>query len=254
MAYNIKLEAFEGPFDLLFHLIEKNEIDLYDIPINEITEQYIFYIKSLEELDLEVTSEFLVMAATLLEIKSKMLLPVEVVEDKQLEFEDIDPRSELVRKLIEYKKYKLAAEEFKDREDFSSRLYFKPREEFIPETEDYDKLLDNIEMKDLLLALQKALKGKQQGSTINTSIRQLQRDSFTIEDKINALLEMLDASPLLSFNRLFQAISTKNEIITTFLALLELIKLKKITVKQDICFTDISIEKIINYQVEVSYE
>ncbi len=247
MAYNIKLQAFEGPFDLLFHLIEKNEIDIYDIPINEVTEQYIAYIKSLEELDLEVTSEFLVMAATLLEIKSKMLLPVEVVEDQQLEFEDIDPRSELVRKLLEYKKYKLAAEAFKDREDFSSRLYFKPREEFIPDTEDYDKLLENMEMQDLIAALQKALKGKHQGNTINTSIRQLQRDSFTIEEKINTLLEMLDSSPKLSFNRLFHNISTRNEIITTFLALLELIKLKRISVKQEECFTDISIEKIINY-------
>ena len=254
MAYNIKVQAFEGPFDLLFHLIEKNEIDLYDIPINQVTEQYIQYIRSMEELDLEVTSEFLVMAATLLEIKSKMLLPVEVVEDQQLEFEDIDPRSELVRKLLEYKKYKLAAEAFKDREDFSSRLYFKPREEFIPETDEFDKLLDNLEMKDLLLALQKALKGKHQGNTINTTIRQLQRDSFTIEDKINALLEMLDVTPNISFSRLFQNISTRNEIITTFLALLELIKLKHITVKQDECFTDISIEKRINYLVEVFHE
>lgn len=160
MAYNIKLEAFEGPFDLLFHLIEKNEIDLYDIPINEVTDQYIHYIKTMEELDLDVTSEFLVMAATLLEIKSKLLLPVEVVENEQLEFEEVDPRNELVRKLLEYKKYKLAAEVFKEKESLLSKLYFKPREELIFDTEEKDFTVDELELPDLMKALERVLAGK----------------------------------------------------------------------------------------------
>lgn len=243
MAYNIKLEAFEGPFDLLFHLIEKNEIDLYDIPINEVTDQYIHYIKTMEELDLDVTSEFLVMAATLLEIKSKLLLPVEVVENEQLEFEEVDPRNELVRKLLEYKKYKLAAEVFKEKESLLSKLYFKPREELIFDTEEKDFTVDELDLPDLMKALERVLAGKPLRQRGGNPFRQMQRDAFTIEEKINDLLKQLSLKPVLHFNRLFESLGSKNEIITTFLALLELIRLKKITVKQDLCFTEILIQK-----------
>lgn len=251
MAYNIKIEAFEGPFDLLFHLIEKNELDLYDIPINEVTDQYIQYIKAMEELDLDLTSEFLVMAATLLEIKSKMLLPVEVVESQQLEFEELDPRNELVRKLLEYKKYKIAAEFFKEKEDLSRRLYFKPREEFIFEPEDKSGILENIEMSDLMKALERVLSEKPHRHSVQNSFRQMQRDAFTIEDKINELMEHLSIKPVLHFNRLFSELQSKNEVITTFLALLELIRLKRITVRQDLCFTDILIQMKNTNELEV---
>jgi len=104
MDYKIKIDSFEGPFDLLFHLIEKNKVDIYDIPIHEITKQFVEHVLTMDELDLDNTSEFLVLAATLLEIKSKMLLPVELDEGEQLEFEEADPRNELIRKLLEYKK------------------------------------------------------------------------------------------------------------------------------------------------------
>lgn len=243
MAYNIKIQAFEGPFDLLFHLIEKNEIDLYDIPINEVTDQYIQYIKAMEELDLDVTSEFLVMAATLLEIKSKLLLPVEVVESQQLEFEELDPRNELVRKLLEYKKYKLAAEVFKEKEDLLKKLYFKPREEFIFESEDRGLILEDLEMADLMKALERVLTGKPLRQRGHNPFRQMQRDAFTIEDKIKELMDRLSIKPILHFNHLFESLGSKNEIITTFLALLELIRLKQITVTQDLCFTEILIQK-----------
>lgn len=241
MAYNVKVEAFEGPFDLLFHLIEKNEIDIYDIPINQVTQQYIEYIQQMEEIDLEVTSEFLVMAATLIEIKSKMLLPVQVVEDQQLEFEDIDPRSELVRKLLEYKKFKMVAEEFKEMEEYSKKLFFKLKEEIIFESSD-DKGLENVDMDDLLNALNNILTSKNKRHRKRNHIRQMQRETFTIENKIEYILNELKEKSRLSFNKLFASMKDKREIITTFLALLELIKMKKVMVSQNICFSDIIIE------------
>jgi len=247
MAYHIKLEAFEGPLDLLFHLIEKHEIDLYDIPITQITEQYIQYLKGMEALDLEITSEFLVMAATLLEIKSKMLLPIEVNESHQMELEALDPRYVLVQKLLEYKKYKLAAESFKERENALNYLYFKPREEFVFETEETPVVLEGLGLSDLLKALEKALAGKKLSPTGKETLRQMQRETFTIEDKIQDLLQRLSLEPTLKFNHIFDDLSCRNEIITAFLALLELIRLKEITVKQERCFTDILVEKKINY-------
>lgn len=247
MAYHIKLEAFEGPLDLLFHLIEKHEIDLYDIPITQVTEQYIAYLKGMEELDLEIASEFLVMAATLLEIKSKMLLPIEATENQQMELEALDPRYELVQKLLEYKKYKLAAESFKERENSINQLYFKPREELIFETEETPVVLEGLELSDLLKALEKALAGKKLSPTGKNTLRQMQREVFTIEDKIQDLLQRLNHQPRLQFSRIFNDLSSRTEIITTFLALLELIRLKEITVKQEHCFTDIIVEKKIKH-------
>ncbi|MBM7614036.1 segregation and condensation protein A [Alkaliphilus hydrothermalis] len=242
MAYNIKLQAFEGPFDLLFHLIEKNEIDIYDIPINEVADQYMEYIRAMETLDLEITSEFLVMAATLLEIKSKMLLPVEVVDHVQLEFEELDPRHELVRRLLEYKKYKMAAEVFREKEDVSKKLYFKPREEIIFEVEEnHCKLLENLEMSDLMTALEKMLSGKHIRDKRENTFHQMQRDAFTIDEKINEILDLLSLTSTLKFNSLFAELESRNEMITTFLALLELIKLKKISVRQEMSFTEIEV-------------
>lgn len=242
MAYNVKLQAFEGPFDLLFHLIEKNEIDIYDIPINQVTDQYISYIRQMESLDLEITSEFLVMAATLLEIKSKMLLPVEVVDHVQLEIEELDPRHELVRKLLEYKKYKVVAEVFKEKEDLSKKLYFKPREEIIFEQEEDAHMLENLEMADLLNALEKVLTSKNVKIKEKNTFHQMQRDSFTIEEKIIEIQKILSQKHTIRFKSLFETLSNRNEMITTFLALLELIKMKEVAVKQDLCFSDIEIK------------
>ncbi|WP_026475910.1 segregation and condensation protein A [Alkaliphilus transvaalensis] len=242
MAYNVKLQAFEGPFDLLFHLIEKNEIDIYDIPINQVTDQYISYIRQMESLDLEITSEFLVMAATLLEIKSKMLLPVEVVDHVQLEIEELDPRHELVRKLLEYKKYKVVAEVFKEKEDLSKKLYFKPREEIIFEQEEDAHILENLEMADLLNALEKVLTSKNVKIKEKNTFHQMQRDSFTIEEKIIEIQKILSQKHTIKFKSLFETLSNRNEMITTFLALLELIKMKEVAVKQDLCFSDIEIK------------
>jgi len=243
MAYNVKIQVFEGPFDLLFHLIEKNQIDIYDIPMTEITEQYISYIDSLEELNLDITSEFLVMAATLIEIKSRMLLPIQVVEDTQLEIEDLDPRGELVRRLLEYKKYKAAAEELKDKEQRYQRIYFKHKEELIfDEVEEALSIIDCIHTQDLLLALNKCIERKSKTISPQKTIREMQRDVITIDDKIKDIIKLLNRESKVLFQNMFSDLSTKLEIITTFLALLELIKLKEVIVKQNIAYTDIIIE------------
>ncbi len=132
MEYKIVLESFEGPMDLLLHLIDEAEIDIYDIPINEITEQYIDYITKMEEMDLEVTSEFLVMASTLLEIKSKMLLPqVDKNDGEQLEMEEADPRLELVKRLVEYKKFKYASRELRNYEEIQKKVFLQAKGRFI---------------------------------------------------------------------------------------------------------------------------
>ncbi|SNR87206.1 condensin subunit ScpA [Anaerovirgula multivorans] len=245
MAYTIKIEAFEGPFDLLFHLIEKNEIDIYDIPINDITEQYLHYIYEMEKLDLDVTSEFLVMAATLIEIKSKMLLPKDVFVEEGIEVEDIDPRDELVRKLLEYKKYKAVTEEFKKREGLYNRIYFKAKEEIIFESHDHDKILDNLEINDLINAFNKLLKDtskKIQDPYYN--IREIEREPVSIEDKLVDILNILNHKKKITFQSIFTSIADKLEVVVTFLALLELMKVKKIKVIQEKCFDGIMIELV----------
>lgn len=243
MAYNIKIKVFEGPFDLLFHLIQKNQIDIYDIPITEITDQYILYIEKLEQLNLDITSEFLVMAATLIEIKSKMLLPIQNTEDQQLEIDDIDPRQELVNRLLEYKKYKAAAEEFKDKEKRYQRIFFKPKEEIIlDESEESLHNIDSIDMNQLLCALNKCIDKKAKEITPEKTIRQMKRDIFTIENKTKHILELLNKENRIRFQDMFLTEYNKLEIITTFLALLELIKLNNVIAKQNNIYSDIIIE------------
>lgn len=245
MNYNVKIEVFEGPFDLLFHLIEKNQIDIYDIPMTQITDQYISYLEKLEELNLDITSEFLVMAATLIEIKSKMLLPIQVLEDKQLEIEDLDPRGDLVRRLLEYKKYKAAAEELKDKEQRYQKIYFKLKEEIIfDEADDSLADMDNIDIKDLLMALSKCVERKSRTLSPEKTIREMQRDIVTIDDKIKDITNLLNKRGKILFHDMFTNTSSKIEVITTFLAILELIKLKQIMAKQSIAYSDIIIEPI----------
>lgn len=243
MAYNIKIEVFEGPFDILFNLIEKNKIDIYDIPMTQITEQYISYLEKLEELNLEITSEFLVLAATLIEIKSKMLLPMQITEDTQLGFEELDPREELVRRLLDYKKYKAAAGELKDKEQRYQRIFFKQREEFIlDETHKTEVILDSIEKEDLLIALSKVFKKHKEKTPYGKMIREMHRDAITIEDKIDELKVLLRVKKKILFQELFSNISLRLEIITTFLALLELIRLGQVVVSQSNAYSRIIIE------------
>lgn len=237
MDYKIVLDAYEGPLDLLLNLINKAKVDIYDIPIVLITEQYIEYIYSMEELDLTIASEFILMAATLLEIKSRMLLPQEVVvvDDEEI---GIDPREELVRRLIEYKKYKEAAEELRISVNSESGVYYKPKEDF----GDYDYEYEDIQF-DLNLLLKSlnniiARRGIEKRSL---DIRAIHREEFKLTDCINDIMTSLKFKTSINFEELLSENSSKNEIVAYFLSILELIRLKQISVFQDKMYMDIII-------------
>lgn len=231
MSYKIKLEVFEGPLDLLLYLIKKDELDIYNIPITRITEQYLEYIGMLEMLDLDFAGEFLVMAATLMHIKSKMLLPPDPEAATE---EELDPRAELVRRLIEYKAYKEAAERLKGceekRGDFFVRGGVQP-----PQTDGADEFRE-VTLFDLLTALGKILK-----SLPKEAAHEVVRDEYTVQDKIEELTRILVNKPVVRFSAFFKAARNKYEVITTFLAVLELIRLQEVGFRQDSGFGDIEI-------------
>lgn len=230
---NIKLENFEGPLDLLLHLIKTMEIDIYDIPISDITEQYMTYIHTMKEFDLEVAGEFIVMAATLMSIKSKMLLPQEMVEvDEDSEYETSDPREELVQQLLDYKKFKYAATLLKDKEAFRDDYYFKEAMN-LSEYEQLNKPLEPNEVTtiDLFLAFHEVLNRQKDAKPVETSI---QLEEYTINDRMDyvyAKVYNVKISEGIEFDNLFETF-TRHEIIMTFLAILELIKNHDIIVKQ----------------------
>jgi segregation and condensation protein A len=241
MAGNIKIDVFEGPLDLLLQLIKSSEIDIYNIPIAEITEQYISYIRSMEELDLEIASEFLLMAATLLEIKSKMLLP----KKQALIGEDvveIDPRQELVQKLLEYKKYKEFADRLKGIED-TNIIFFK-NPEVIDDIEDIEVFFNNITIENLMIAFKKVVDIHDRKRNTRGEIpKDINYDEYKIEDKMEEILSQLEIDFRIKFESFFEYSRDVMEIIVIFLAMLELIKLKKIYVKQQDNFGDIIIER-----------
>ncbi|UII54697.1 segregation/condensation protein A [Cytobacillus spongiae] len=241
MQYNVKIDSFEGPLDLLLHLINRLEIDIYDIPVSKITEQYLTYIHTMQELQLDIASEYLVMAATLLEIKSKMLLPKheeEIVEDDLgLEYE-MDPRDELVERLIEYKKYKEAADEFKSLEQERSLFFTKPPSDLSEFTKDVqtDKVDLNVSLYDMLSAFQKLMRRKKLQKPLSTKIT---RQEIPIEKRMEEILDNLRmVKGRMSFHELFP-FPEKEHIVVTFLAVLELMKRKEIHVEQEHNFAEI---------------
>lgn len=230
---NVKLEIFEGPLDLLLHLIKTLEIDIYDIPISEITEQYMLYIRSMQELDLELAGEYIVMAATLMSIKSKTLLPKAEVDLSDSDYVDeIDPREQLVAQLLEYRKYKYAAGVLKDKETERGQYYTKEATNLDEYKEQVEPLAPNeVTTIDLFLAFSDILNRQKELGPMSTSIVS---EEFSIEDKIKEITEKmfhLKTSQGLTFNSLFY-VFTRNEIVTTFMALLELIKAGEVVAKQ----------------------
>lgn len=239
MSINIKIDAFEGPLDLLLHLIRKAEVDIYDIPIAKITDQYISYLKEMEELDLDIASEFLVMAATLVEIKSKMLLPK---KKKEEELEEEDPRLELIEKLIEYKKYKEFAESLKDIDE-STAIYFKAPE-IIDDIENKEVFFKNITVENLMIAFKKIMDNYDNRHKSEERVYEnISSDEYKIEDKMEFILSLLKKNSKVYFNEFFLHSKSKMEIIVTFIAMLELIKLREIIVYQINNFDNITIER-----------
>jgi segregation and condensation protein A len=242
MQYNVKIDAFEGPLDLLLHLINHLEVDIYDIPMAEITEQYLNYIHTMKELQLDVASEFLVMAATLLAIKSKMLLPVhdsEVLEEDFLLETEEDPREELVEQLIEYRKYKEVAQSFKTLEKERSLMFTKPPSDMAEYAKDVELAQPaslNVSLYDMIGALQKLLRRKKLQKPMLTKIT---RQEIPIEQRMNDIMHTLKkTTKRMRFDELFP-ISNKEYVVVTFLAVLELMKRREISVIQEDNFADI---------------
>jgi len=243
MAISVKLEAFEGPLDLLLHLIDKNKIDIYDIPIVMITEQYLEYIKNLKTEDMNIMSEFLVMAATLLDIKCKMLLPVEVNENGEEE----DPRSELVQKLLEYKIYKYMSFELKDRLLDSEKLLYKkptlPKEvENFRQPVDYEELIQDLNLSKLHEIFKSIVKKQEDKiDPIRSKYGRLEKDEVNMDQKMTYIEEYIRKNPRFSFRALLEKQCGKMEIIVTFLVILELMKVGRINIIQEGIFDDIMI-------------
>ncbi|MDT3426867.1 segregation and condensation protein A [Paenibacillus forsythiae] len=246
MTVLYKLETFEGPLDLLLHLIDKAEIDIQDIPVSEITEQYMEYLRTMQELELEITSEFLVMAATLLSIKSKMLLPkppvIEIEDFEYYEEEDYDPRAELVQRLIEYRKIKSVAARLMDMESERSLIFTKEPEDLAPFVpSQVDNTLKGLHASDLIAAFRKAL-GK---AARRSSYARITRDEISVKDRIRDVSEALRRTGKggrLRFSSLLHESMARHEIVATFLAILELMKMKAILCYQENLFDDIVME------------
>jgi|Deesub1362B_J571_1020462.scaffolds.fasta_scaffold00061_39 segregation and condensation protein A len=221
--YKITLPLFEGPLELLLHLIKQNKIDIYDIPIAEITRQYLEYLELMKELNLEIAGEFLVMAATLIQIKTRMLLPIdEEIPPEERE----DPRMELVERLLEYQAIKSASMDLEDRRQRWSN-YFWREDATSEETETEELYLFDINVFDLLAAFKKVLENAP------PEVVSLTRETLTVREKMNHILQRCEKDEILRFEDIFDRGVSRTELIVTFLALLELIRLRLVKVRQD---------------------
>lgn len=244
MGIPVKLQVFEGPLDLLLHLIDKNKIDIYDIPIVEITKQYMDYIRAMEESDMNIMSEFLLMAATLLDIKCKMLLPAEVAEDGEEE----DPRQELVEQLLQYKVYKYMSYELKERQSDGEQALYKAAT--IPEEVmnyvqpvDLDKLLGDLTLSKLNAIFQDVLKKQEDKiDPVRSRFGKIEKEEVTMTEKMSFVQQYVKNHKCFSFRNLLETQHSKVHIIVSFLVILELMKTGVIRVSQETAFDDIKIE------------
>ncbi|WP_226579485.1 segregation/condensation protein A [Halobacillus litoralis] len=242
-SYQVKVDGFEGPLDLLLHLINRYEIDIYDIPVSQITDQYMHYIHTMQELELDLASEYLVMAATLLAIKSQMLLPHTHVEEDMDEgdFED-DPREDLMRRLIEYRKYKQAAEQLKEKELDANRIYTRPP----LNTEGWEDEKTEVRpgeasIYDMIQAMGNLMKRSKNEKPQEAKI---QRDEIPIQMRMEEILEKIDVQPGgTPFHQLFEK-RTRPHIVVTFIALLELMKSNEISCVQQQHFDELIVFKM----------
>lgn len=247
MGIPVKLQVFEGPLDLLLHLIDKNKIDIYDIPIVDITNQYMEYIRAMQEKDLNVMSEFLLMATTLLDIKCRMLLPKEVNEDGEEE----DPRQELVEQLLQYKMYKYMSYELKDRQLDGERIMYKdatiPAEvKNYQEPVDLDEVLGDLTLGHLNRIYKDVMKRQlEKIDPVRSTFGKIEKEEVTVDDKIDDLNAYVIEHKKFSFRELLQNQKSKLHIVVTFLALLELMKMGTVMVQQEHTFDDIMITSMV---------
>jgi segregation and condensation protein A len=237
--YKVKLDVFEGPLDLLLYLIKRDEVDIYDISIERITKQYLAYLEAFQVLNIELAGEFIVMAANLLYIKSRTLLPADQQPPEE-DAEEDDPRFELIRQLIEYKKFKEAAARLRDHEALQANLF--PRIATAPEIAPAENLLvEEVGIFDLIHAFQKILK---RIDAKKEDLREIFAENFTVSEKIDHLLRATSSGVPMRFEELFADAASRTEIVVTFLAMLELIRLKQLRVRQESHFGEIWIDRV----------
>lgn len=248
MEMEFKLQAFEGPLDLLLHLIEKNKVSIYDIPIVAITEQYLAYVSGMEQQDMDTMSEFLVMAATLIRIKAKMLLPKEEEEEE----ESADPRQELVERLIEYKKYKYAAQELKDMEIDAGHALYK-KKNLPKEVEEYQEVIDpvdivskmNVDLAKLNAIFNDVIRRmSDKVDPVRSKFGKIQKEKISVDDKMKAIREQIRGLSGIHFKSLLLAQAGKFEVVVTFLAILELMKTGYVAVRQQEQFGEIYLDSL----------
>ncbi len=243
MEITYKLEVFEGPLDLLLHLIEKNKIDIYDIPIVLITEQFLDYMKSMDRDDPDRVSSFIVMAAMLLRIKSKMLLPKEEKEEE----EAADPREELINRLLEYQKYKTLSYELKDRQLIAEQSFF--RKEDIPkeiaafrEPPDLDQMLDGLTLDRLKKVFEEVmLRSEEKIDRVRSRFGTIERETISLSERMQELDQIITERRQVVFSSLLEKERTKLNVIVTFLAILELMKIGSIRIVQEHIFDEIKV-------------
>ncbi len=253
MAIPVKLEKFEGPLDLLLHLIDKNKINIYDIPIALITEQYMEYLNAMEKQDLDNMSEFLVMAATLLKIKSRMLLPKEETAEEEAE----DPRQELVERLLEYKMYKYASLELRDRQLDADKMFFK-KSTLPPEVADYkeevplDELLSDLTLAKLNDIFRSVMKKQvDKIDPVRSKFGKIEKEEVNLSKKMFHIQMYGLEHRKFSFRGLLEEQKNKMELIVTFLCVLELMKMGRINIVQEEIFDDILIEYLADDVIEI---
>jgi len=229
-AYSVKVPVFEGPLDLLLHLIKENKLDIYDIPISVITKQYLAYLEIMTELNLEIASEFLVIAATLIFIKSRMLLPQDEIVDTG---EQEDPRAGLVQRLLEYQAFKEASGELRKREEVWMNVFARPPVEFNKSAIEPEPALFEVNLFDLVGALNKIL------SKAPPEEVRITKETLTVKDRIATILDKLEQDDAIRFELLFEQDRRRVQIIVTFLALLEILRLGLVRVYQDSQFSTI---------------
>ena len=235
MEYEVRIDAFEGPLDLLLHLIKESKVDICDIKIVDIADQYLNYIKSMERLNLNIASEYLVMASELMEMKSKMLLPRTTVEEDE---EEENPEEKLIQRLIEYQKYKEKAQEFKELEEERHEFFTKPPESLKEYAEEGTIVNSDLTLDDLMLAFQKFLERKKKEKPLATTVT---KREITVEERRTAIKDILKKKKKVDFFELFEEV-TKEYVVVTFLAVLEMAKKQELIIYQENNFDNIICE------------
>ena len=237
MEYEVKIDAFEGPLDLLLHLIKESKVDIWEIKIVDITNQYLNYIQAMENLNLNIASEYLVMASELVEMKSKMLLPRLVTEE---ETEEEDPREKLIQRLVEYQKYKDMTKSFKELESIRHEFFTKAPES-LKEYADNDTIISNVvTLDDLMNAFQKFLERKKASQPLSTTVT---KKEITVEERRKSIRNILKEKKKVDFFDLFEVV-TKEYVVVTFLAILEMARKSELIIYQENDFDKITVEVV----------